>query len=151
MNCPLHTEETSAILLDYSAGRLDAAGTTALEGHMEGCADCAAFRREQGNVWDALDTWQNEPVSVDFNRRFWARIEAEKALPWYRKLLWKPALPLVFAALLMTFGFLMDHRGAPARPVVTISEADQVEQELDDIQLLYLLDSNTDNGSGRKM
>jgi len=148
MTCPLQTEETD-LLLDYSAGRLDARETAVLAQHMESCPACASFRKEQKAVWDALDLWEPAPVSVDFNRRLWQRIDAAAAAPWYTSLAesfrfanWKPVIPLTAAVLLIAAGFLLDHPGArnPARGI-SVREADQVEQTLDDIQLLHQLDA----------
>ena len=154
MNCPLQREETADILLDYSARRLDPSRTAILERHMETCAACAAFRMEQTAVWDALDAWEPGPVSMDFNRRLWQRIDANA--PWYRSLIdalrcsnWKPVFPLAAAILLIAGGFVLDHPGVgtavPAASVqgvsVTVTEANQVEQTLDDLQLLHQLDA----------
>ncbi|HEY3823268.1 MAG TPA: hypothetical protein VGL82_01865 [Bryobacteraceae bacterium] len=162
MNCPLQTEETD-LLLDYSAGRLDAARAAALTQHMEQCPACAAFRTRQTAVWNALELWEPAPVSMDFNRRLWQRIDTAAASPWYQNLRdslrftnWRPAIPLTAAVIVIAAGFLLDHPGQQA-PVpelgvsvtdVSLREADQVEQTLDDIQLLQQLDavpSNTGN------
>jgi hypothetical protein len=152
MTCPLKTEETD-LLLDYSAGRLTARlGATKaaiLARHVAICPDCAAFRNERTAVWHALDLWEPAPVSMDFNRRLWQRIEAVEAAPWYRRLggslrfaNWKPVLPLTAAILVIAGGFLLDHPGRQnAVPGVSVTEADQVEQTLDDIQLLQQLDA----------
>jgi anti-sigma factor RsiW len=153
MNCPLQKLETRDILLDYAAGRLDAVRATGLERHMAMCSRCAAFRMEQTAVWDALDAWHPAPVSMDFNRRLWHRIDAAN-VPWYRALgdslrysSWKPAIPLAAAVVVIATGFLLDHPGAKVSPVpgvsVSMTEADQVEQTLDDIQLLHQLDVAT--------
>jgi len=149
MSCPLQTEETD-LLLDYSAGRLDAVRAAALAHHMETCPDCASFRMEQKTVWDALDAWEPAPVSMDFNRRLWQRIEAAAAVPWYQSLAeslrfanWKPVVPLTAAILVIAAGFLLDHPRAKNNPApgVSVTEANQVEQTLDDIQLLDQLDA----------
>ena len=143
MTCPLQTEETD-LLLDYSAGRLDAPRAAALADHMAGCSRCSRFATEQAAVWKALDEWEPAPVSLDFNRRLWQRIDAAAAVPWYRNFsqVWKPAIPLTAAILVIAAGFLLDHpRGSQTRvPGVTVQEANQVEQTLDDIQLLDQLD-----------
>jgi hypothetical protein len=121
---------------------------------MESCARCAAFRTEQTVLWNALDAWEPEPVSLSFNRTLWQRIDAIAAEPWYRRLIdsfrfgaWKPALPLAAAVCVITAGFLLDHANAPTSNSVagasgvSITEADQVEKTLDDFQLLRQLDS----------
>jgi anti-sigma factor RsiW len=148
MTCPLQTEQTD-LLLDYSAGRLDPRGTAMLAQHMETCPHCASFGKEQKAVWDALDLWTPAPVSMDFNRRLWQRIDTAAAAPWYTSLAesfrfanWKPVIPLTAAVLLIAAGFLLDHPGVRnAAPGVSVREADQVEQTLDDIQLLHQLDA----------
>ncbi len=165
MNCPLLKEETRSLLLDYSAGRLGAAEAATLARHMESCDACRAFGLEQTAVWDSLDAWQPGPVSVDFNRRLWQRIDAAAAVPWYRRLLDSfaparrlPALTLLIALLVLAGGFLLDHKGAePAasNPVVhgvSMTEVDQLEQTLDDIQLLRQSDpAPPPNGVSRQM
>lgn len=154
MICPLESEQMD-LLLDDAAGRLarrgfDHAALAALTSHMETCTACMAFRRDQKAVWEALDLWQPEPVSADFNRQLWHRIDAAAAAPWYRALAeslrfgWKPLVPLAAAILMIVGGFLLDHP-KPAAPGpasgVSVIEADQVEQTLDDIQLLRQLDT----------
>jgi len=143
MTCPLHTEKAD-LLLDYAAGRLDAARTAALAQHMAGCPGCTRFATEQAAVWNALDELEPAPVGMDFNRRLWQRIDAAAAAPWYKNFgeIWKPAIPLTAAILVIAAGFLLDHPGARQTrvPGVTVQEANQVEQTLDDIQLLDQLD-----------
>ena len=148
MNCPLQTKETD-LLLDYSAGRLNAPRKASVEQHIDACADCASFGAEQKAVWDALDLWDAAPVSIDFNRNLWRRIDAVAAAPWYKNLSaglriadWKPVLPLTAAIAVIAAGFLLDHPGARnIQEGFTVNEAEQVEQTLDDIQLLHQLDS----------
>jgi len=150
MNCPLKTEENADLLVDYTAGRLDPEKTARLYRHMQMCPDCAALQLEQTAVWDALDAWEPMPVSVDFNRRLWQRIDAMETAPWYRRLgdflemaHWKPAFTLAAAMVIVAAGFVLDHPGnrAPAMPGVSASEAEQVEQTLDDLQLLHQFDA----------
>ena len=164
MACPLKKEETADLLLEYSAQRLDAARVAAIERHMETCLDCSKFRREQTVVWDALDAWEPMPVSMDFNRRLWHRIDEAANAPWYRSLAdslrfanWKPVLPPAAAILAIVGGFLLDHPGSRPAPTasvpdVSVTQADQLEQTLDDIQMLRLLDSaNAPSGSAKPM
>lgn len=164
MNCPLLKEETRSLLLDYSAGRLDAADAAALSRHMQSCEACAAFGMEQAAVWDALDAWQPGPVSMDFNRRLWQRIDAAAAAPWYRRLLdclafarWTPAFSLLIALVVIAGGFLLDHKRAEpaAHPLiqgVSMTDVDRLEQTLDDIQLLRQSDpAPPANSSPRQM
>ncbi len=164
MNCPLKRVETTYVLLDYSARRLDASRAAALGRHVEVCGECSAFLAGQTAVWDALDEWTPPPVSMDFNRRLWQRIDRAAELPWYRGLFnalgaanWKPVFTMAVAVLVIAGGFLLDHRGERAvtpnagMPGVSIIEADQLEQTLDDIQLLRQLDSVAPSGSSKQM
>jgi anti-sigma factor RsiW len=166
MTCPLLSDDSVDVLLDYSAGRLDKARSARLERHMEACDACAAFRVEQSALWSALDEWEPEPVSMDFNRRLWHKIDVQAAAPWYWRLAdslrmgtWKSAIPLAAAALVVAVGFMMDHQGiTPLTPGVagtkgvSITEVDQVEKTLDDVQLLKQFDSTvTEAGASKTM
>ena len=166
MNCPLktplNTEDTADLLLDYAARRLDSEKKALLERHMRECRECAALRLEQTIVWDALDAWDPMPVSIDFNRRLWQRIDAMEPAPWYERLAesfrlanWKPAFTLALATLIVAAGFMLDHPGnrAPVMPGVSASEAEQVEQTLEDLQLLHQFDTATGavNNSAKQM
>ena len=156
MNCPSRTEENREILLDYAAGRLNEARTALFLDHMASCAECTEFAGKQTVLWDALDAWQAEPVSLDFNRRLWQRIDAAERAPWYKQLAgslrfaaWKPVIPLAAAALLITAGFLYDHPGRSGNPAadsaaVRMTDVEQVEQTLDDIQLLHQFDTRNE-------
>jgi anti-sigma factor RsiW len=163
MNCPIQNEETAELLLAYTARRLDASKTAMLESHMDVCPECAEFRAGQEMVWQALDAWVAPPVTPDFNRRLYQRIEAEAAEPWYKRLftspwsMWKPAIPLAAACLLVVAGFVLDHpvasnpsANAPAIRV-GVAEAEQVESALDDLQLLRQLDSSAGPAASESM
>ena len=163
MNCPIRTEETADLLLAYTARRLDPARTAMLEDHMNVCTHCAEFRAGQELVWQALDAWEAPPVTPDFNRRLYQRIETEAAAPWYRRLfttplaMWKPAIPLAAACLVIAAGFILDHPvavnppGATPAIRVSVAEAEQVESALDDLQLLRQLDTSATSGSSESM
>ncbi|HVW86936.1 MAG TPA: hypothetical protein VHB50_19755 [Bryobacteraceae bacterium] len=166
MKCPLKSDATLDLLLDYSAGRLDRARSAMLESHMAACEECAAFRVEQGVLWEALDAWQPAPASADFNRRLWSRIEMASRGPWYRWLadfsparVWMRACAVAAIALLLVAGLMLEHSGrlAPHRNMrvngVSITEADQLERTLDDIQLLRQVDAPAaaESGDSRTM
>jgi anti-sigma factor RsiW len=158
MDCPLIGEQNVEMLLDYAAGRLDKASSVRVERHMGECGACAAWLSDQTALWAALDDWKAEPVSADFNRRLWRQVDLLNARPWYRRLgefmglgSWKPAIPLAAAIAVIAAAFVMDHRGpapvySPAGISASVSEVDQVERSLDDVQLLRQFDS-TVNGS----
>jgi anti-sigma factor RsiW len=156
MNCPSKTQDS--ILLDYMSGRLEPGRAALLQAHMLNCPECAGFGREQDAVWNALELWTPEPVSTNFNRTLWRKIDSLGEKPWYRRLAdslstanWKPAFPLAAAAMLIAAGFVFDHQSDSVAgkvisgPGVTAIEAEQVEQTLDDLQLLHQLDSVAEN------
>ncbi len=152
MKCPLLSDQTADVLLDYSAGRLEPSRVVSFETHMESCDRCMTFRMQQADLWKALDTWEPEPVSMNFNRTLWQKIDQVAASPWYIKLAdsmrfgaWKPAFPLAAAALVIAAGFVFDHPAGPTRNQVAtisvVSEADQVENTLEEVQLLRQFDA----------
>lgn len=153
-NCP--TDDT---LLDYIAGSLNRTQAALFDAHADQCARCAALRISQAAVWQSLDEWKPVPVSADFNRELWRRIDAdERRLSWTRELaavlqfgFWKRLAPLAVAIALIVTAFMFDHSGkqggtvqtnSPASIVITASEADQLDRALDDIQLLHEVDAS---------
>ncbi|MDQ6663807.1 MAG: hypothetical protein M3Z23_05400 [Acidobacteriota bacterium] len=161
----MENSESADILLAYCARKLDVDTVAILERHMAICPECAQLRDGQQTVWNALDSWQAPPVSADFDRRLFERIDAPNAAnnpapnAWYRRgwehvreafrpIAWRPAFPLAAAGVLVVAGFLLDHRPAPivSRPSppeirVSISEADQVEKTLEDMEMLRQFDA----------
>jgi hypothetical protein len=142
-HCP-----TEDVLLDYVAGSLAGAQLAEFERHAKECSRCDALVASQAAVWRSLDEWKPAPVSVGFNRELWRRIDAEAAAPsWWTGLhFWKQVAPLVAVLALVVTGFLMDQHSRrpvtrPAAAAVSVSEADQLERALDDLQLLEAVDT----------
>jgi hypothetical protein len=159
--CPLLSEETTAMLMDFTAGRLDRVCAERLSRHAARCEACADFIAGQAAVWSTLDEWEMAPVSPAFNRRFWNRVADSDRVPWYARLAdslrfggWKPAIPIAVTVFVVAAGFLMDHRDAgSARPTVPASrvsviEVDQMERSLDDLQLLKQFDTTVTDAAG---
>lgn len=133
------------MLVAYTAGELDLATARALEAHLAGCPACRSLAAEQAAVWTALDAWEAPPISPDFDRRLYRRIEQEARFPWWARLArpfrlmpLRQALPLTATAgLLLMAGLLLRHPATA--PVPTRAEsvrAEQVERTLDDLELL---------------
>jgi len=134
-----------------AAGRLDAREQAQLDAALAADAELARAAREQSAVWHALDDWEGEPVSPDFDARLSARIEALPAATWRSGLAallpplrWGPALPLGLATLALVSGLLLSHvrktpAAAPAVEAVSARDADQIETTLDDLQTLHQL------------
>src|SRR5947209_8641055 len=87
MKCPIETHENAELLLAYCARKLDPETEAVLERHLAGCAACREWQKSQATVWQALDAWDAMPVSPDFDRRLYRRIEKEQAHgSWWSRL-----------------------------------------------------------------
>ncbi len=148
-NCP-----TEDILLDYTAGQLGPEQSAQFERHADGCARCSQLRSAQATIWLALDEWKPAPVSEGFNRELWRKIDADansgfsRLRSGLRFNLWKQVAPLGVATAVIITAFVFDHNVKQSAPVpagsaivVTVSDADQLERTLDDIQLLREVDA----------
>ena len=153
MRCPIESQENADLLLSYSARRLNPEATAILEAHMEICPTCREFRDGQRALWEALDQWEARPVSPDFDRRLYRRIEEQEQVGWWARIFrplpstfLRPALPLAATAcLVLVAGFLTiqpDRIAAPAPAAADsqVREVEQVERALDDIEMLRQFD-----------
>ena len=147
MRCPIETQENAELLLSYSARRLNSESTAILEAHMLLCPACREFRDGQKALWEALDQWEARPVSPDFDRRLYRKIEEQEQLGWWARVLGplrpvflRPALPLAATAcLVLAAGFIIDDPARIAMPTVEnpqIREVEQLERTLDDLDML---------------
>lgn len=109
MNCPLEIRENAQVLLDYGTRKLDEERTAILGRHIEICPACQEFAAGQRALWEALDSWEADPVSQDFDRRLYRRIEQE--VSWW-DLLVRPFRPLMVRNLMGQNQ--MVRRGLPA-------------------------------------
>ena len=91
MKCPMETRENAGWLVDYASGKLDAATRAEFEEHLEACPACREFAGGHQAVWQALDAWEPAPVSMDFDRRLYGRIDQQ--VSWWARLL-QPLNPL---------------------------------------------------------
>jgi len=125
MDCPIKTQEDTNWLLDYTAGRLRGERAAQFARHVETCGDCAGFVNAQQVLWNALDQWEPEAVSMDFDRRLYRRIEESRPSSGFpgmvRRLfhplqpLWRPVVPLAAACLLVVAGVMLVLFGVPTR------------------------------------
>lgn len=160
--CPLQNRELASIFLDYCDRRLDPDLMLEMERHMESCKDCRQMLASQRAVWDALDAWEPEPVSLDFNRRLFDRIEAEGARPWWQRawtslgsLGWKPAVPVAAACMALVAVVLLRvpsvsqyDQKAKLEPTVDV---EQVDRALDDMEMLRQLGVSSDLPAGQSL
>ncbi len=156
MKCLLSSESGKCLLLQHVAGRLQGAQKASVLAHVRGCDVCREHVAEQSRVWDFLDEWEPQPVSLGFNRELYARVERESRIPLWRTLgdilngwVARPTLPLAAFTLLIIAGVYLERPQAPsaalpvaaeAPAVVTPTDAEQLDKALDDLQLLHQLD-----------
>jgi len=148
MKCPIGTQENSELLLAYCSGKLDASRTAILEEHLGMCPACREFAAAQKIVSDALDSWKAVPVSADFDRRLFQRIQTE--VSWwdlmmrpFRPLLFRQGLPIAAtAALVLAAGLLFQHpvtvppSAVPQSAQLEAMPPEQVEHALDEMDLM---------------
>ena len=147
MNCPLENNH-SEILLDYCSRRLSLEAILLVEAHIENCPECKATTASQKAVWDALDQWEAEPVSADFDRRLYARIEQRGNGLWARLagfasgIHFRPAVTFGAACATVLFALLLrgpmidisEQSDPPNR--VEVSDIEQAERVLEDLDML---------------
>ena len=155
MNCPIGSDQQLELLQAYCAGERDTPETAALERHLESCPACRELVAGQQAVWAALNEWTAPDTSADFDRRLFARIEREVSL-WDRLLrpfrpLWvRLTVPLAAAAsVALMVVLVMDHRPAAIPPAPPeISQPEQIEHALDDMQMLHDFNSAIPSDAG---
>ena len=133
MICLNKNEQGAELLTGYLAKTLDAAEMAEVERHVRDCADC----RGLASVWEKLDEFAAPEVRADFDARLYARIaEEDSHQPWWRRLLWRPAVPLVAAGALVGLGLLIAPRTHDAAKQANQMDIEQVAQAVDDMDLL---------------
>jgi len=160
MNCPLEAGN-EGVLLDYAAGKLKAGGRAQMDRHMESCSACKQFAGAQATVWQALDNWEPAEVSMDFDRRLYARIEQD--VSWWTRLM-RPLNPLfrhlvpiaATAGVIIMAGLLLNRPSAvPAVPPqsaqVESLQADQLQRALDDMEMLRQFNQLVPDNSAPRM
>ena len=148
LKCPIETQENAELLLAYCSRRLDAERTAILEDHIRICPACREFAGNQSAVWGALDAWEAAPVSADFDRRLYRRIQKE--VSWwdllmrpFRPLLFRQGLPIAATAGLVVMAALLFQHPARVEPAAVPQSAqvealapDQVEHVLDEMETM---------------
>lgn len=148
MLCPVQSRENAEILLSYANRKLDPDTAAVLERHMAVCSECRRVAEAQQAVWSALDAWEAESVSPDFDRRLYTRIEAGEGTGWWRRFVaplrpmsWKPVMSLAAAGMTL-LAVLLIRTPDSATPVpqrFETVEAEQVERSLEDLEMLRQL------------
>ena len=161
MNCPLEAGN-EGVLLDYAAGKLKAGARAQIDRHMESCSACNQFAGGQATVWQALDKWEPADVSMDFDRRLYARIEQD--VPWWTRLmrplnpLFRHSVPIAASAGVIIMAGLLLNRpaAAPVAPApqsaqVEALQPDQLQSALDDMEMLRQFNQLVPDNAGPKM
>lgn len=137
----------AGLLLDYAAGKLKTGARAQLEQHIAACPTCREFAGAQQTVWQALEDWEPAEVSLDFDRRLYARIERD-AFWWTRFMrplnpLFRHSVPIAAAAGVVIMAGLLLYRPvamppapAPQSAQVEALQPEQVEQALGDMEML---------------
>jgi anti-sigma factor RsiW len=150
MKCLIDNRESGELLLAYCARKLDAENAALVERHIGICPACREFANSQRALWEALDTWEAAPVSPDFDRRLYQRIEKE--VSWwsllmrpFRPILVRQGLPVAAVALMAVMaGALLQRpvlRQQPVKPQPESAQLEpvqpeQVEHALEAMQML---------------
>jgi anti-sigma factor RsiW len=154
MNCPLETRDHAEQLLDYCSGKLDPQTAAILERHTANCPACREFATHQRAVWVALEAWEGRPVSADFDRKLYARIDSD--VPWWHSLLrpltlrWNVVASAAGVFVLLGAGLLLNRpqavAPAPQPETAQVQPAavqpEQVERALDAMDMLAEFDSH---------
>ena len=149
MNCQIEGRDATELILAYCAGKLDRPRAATVEEHIRTCAGCRAMAGGQQAVWSALETWEAPPVSPDFDRRLYARIEKEVSL-WdlilrpFRPLFVRQGLPIAAAAAVVIMAGVLMERPAgitsgmqgPTSATVESVAPDQAEQTLQEMEMM---------------
>ena len=146
--CPLQDGEQAGVFLAWMEGKLGLEETAALELHARGCASCRSVLEGHKAVWAAMDSWEPEAVSQDFNRRLYSAIDAEQDQPWWRRAFAvavpfpvRPAIPIAASCLLLIGVVLFrtpqpDDLETKQAGVIERVDVEQVDRSLDDLNLL---------------
>jgi anti-sigma factor RsiW len=158
MNCPLQTRESAEQWLDYCAGKLDPQTAAVLERHIAICPECRQFAERQGAVWEALDAWEQAPVSAGFDRRLYQRIEEEGG--WWQRLMlplrpltqhWNVAASLAGLFVVLMAGVLLNRPATAPQVAKDTVQLEQVEHALDAMDMLAEFNRDVKDVSNRKM
>jgi len=145
MACTLENREE--MLIDYVDGSLPADRLAQMMSHMKGCAECRVAADAQLRVWTALEEWTPAPVSADFNRTLYQKIDVEQSKGWWQRLAWPP-LGLAAACMVLVVAMLFRVPGGPVnepekKADVTI-DVNQVDRTLEDIEMFKQLGVGND-------
>jgi anti-sigma factor RsiW len=170
IDCPVQGSEGAGLLLEFLDRRLEPDLSARLERHIAVCADCSRVVNAQRSVWEALDNWEPERISADFDHRLFARLEQEDAREdarrqgvlgrlagWFSGVSLRPAIPVAAMCVVLMGVFLYrpGQQADPGQPAVVAEQvsvdAEQVETTLADLDMLQQLGvGQADESVGRQ-
>jgi hypothetical protein len=152
----MQKDEAAGFLLDYCAQKLEPGRTALVEAHLRVCASCRELVEAQKTVWETLDAWGEMDASPGFNRRLYARIEAEERrgvlAKWtgvlvarWQSMPLRPAVPVALACATLVAALWIQAPDNSAvdreEPQAKVERVDweQVERTLQDLDMLKQL------------
>lgn len=145
MRCPAVTDNQE-MLVAYCSGRLDSGETAKLEAHLAECGACRFACEAQAAVWKALDEWEAEPVTRDFDARLYARVAREGQAgwrfnwrEWWQPFALRPAVPAFAALAIIVASVWLLPTGAPREPRADAAfdrDIEIIEATLDDLEMV---------------
>lgn len=133
MKCP--APET---LFEYAQGE----ASPAVARHVAECAACRVAVDGHRAMWSALDEWEAPAISPDFNRKLYARIEADKR----RSSRWLQPMAAAAALVIVAGTAWMVERPAPAPAEPQMKSVSvEIEDTLDDLEMLRQLEAVKSN------
>ena len=129
MTCLRDNVKGADQLIGYLEGTLPPGDRAEIDEHAAACAECRALLAVQATMGDEVPE-----VSGDFDARLYARIEQDRQQQWWRRWLFRPAVPLAAAAAILAV--MMFVRMPSERASLDRVELEQLEQALDDLELL---------------
>lgn len=154
MLCPMQNSHEFSYLFDYTAQKLTPEARAAVESHLATCVECRDALESQRQVWSALNSWNALPVSSDFDRKLYSRIEDEEPATFWERAFVRPyeslrrrsaVMPFAAACVTICAAFLLQ---VPSyMPVQTYHdrsrleavEAEQLDRTLEDLDMLRQL------------
>jgi len=152
MTCQMKSRKRAELLVGYCAQTLPEAQAAEFESHLKSCEECKRLVAAQRASWKTLDDWTPAEIAPEFNARLYARIEAEQAESWWRRLLihvthpltplsfyWKPGVSLAAACAVLAVGLMVHipNLGNPTAEVhVNKVDIEQAEKTLEDLDML---------------
>jgi anti-sigma factor RsiW len=140
MACLLENREE--VLVDYAGGTLPADRLAQVTAHLDVCAECRVAVEAQAQVWSALEDWEPAPISVDFNRKLYLKIDAEEARSWWQRFGLRPSMGLAAACMVLVVGMLFrvpTPDGFDQKAVNEVIDVNQVDRTLEDIEMFRQL------------